>query len=414
MESAAKKVVPAKPDMSFLLEGKQIVLGVSGGIAAYKAAELVRLITKAGAGVRVVMTENAGWFIGATTFEALSQNPVCTSLFEKGSDAAMRHIDWAQSADALVVAPATANIVGKMANGIADDALSTFLTAMTCPVLVCPAMNTHMFESKALQRNLETLRADGVNVLTPGAGELACGTVGPGRLPDPVDILDRLARLLCPKDLVGRRVLVSAGPTHEPLDPVRFITNPSTGKMGYAVARAAEHRGADVILVSGPSRLSDPANVMVERVRTAEEMAEAVFRNVEGADIVVKTAAVSDYRPKTPAERKIKKGAPEMHLDMVQNADILMELGRRKRRPYLVGFAAETENLDGYAREKLEQKNLDMMVGNLVGSDDAGFASDTNTVRFFFPDEETESLPSMEKERVAHRILDAVVARMAD
>ncbi|MCG6892193.1 MAG: bifunctional phosphopantothenoylcysteine decarboxylase/phosphopantothenate--cysteine ligase CoaBC, partial [Desulfobacteraceae bacterium] len=335
--------------MSFLLEGKQIVLGVSGGIAAYKSAELVRLLTGAGAGVRVVMTENAGWFIGATTFEALSSNPVCTSLFERGSDAAMRHIDWAQSADAMVVAPATANIVGKMAGGIADDALSTFLTAVTCPVLLCPAMNTHMFESRAVQRNLDTLRADGVNVLTPGSGELACGTVGPGRLPDPADILDRLARLLCPKDLVGRRVLVTAGPTHEFLDPVRYITNPSTGKMGFAVARAAEYRGADVILVSGPAHMPDPANMTVERVTTAEDMAEAVFRHVEGADIVVKTAAVSDYRPKSTAGQKIKKGASGVTLEMVQNTDILLELGRRKRHPFLVGFAAETENLDEYA-----------------------------------------------------------------
>ena len=247
--------------------------------------------------------------MGPLTFEALSGQPVCTDLFEKNDDASIRHIDWAEAADAVVIAPATANIIGKLSDGIADDALSTFMMAVTCPVIVCPSMNTHMFESHAVQRNLETLRSDGYFVINPESGTLACGTTGPGRLPEPDDIVDRIAYFyLSPKDLKDKRILVTSGPTREPVDPVRFISNPSSGKMGFAVARAAEYRGGKVTLITGPTNLSDPNNVKVIRVQTAREMAQAVFENMEHSDIIIKTAAVSDYRPKDPASPKNQKG----------------------------------------------------------------------------------------------------------
>jgi len=392
------------------LKEKHIILGVSGGIAAYKSVELLRLLTKQGAHVRVVMTENAGWFVGATTFQALSGNPVCSDLFEKSGDASIRHIDWAQEADGVVIAPATANIVGKLANGLADDALSTLLLAVTCPVMVCPSMNTHMYENAAVQRNLETLRKDGIFVLEPDAGELACGTTGPGRLPDPPEILDRLTGFLTTKDLAGKRLLVTAGPTREPMDPVRFISNPSSGKMGFAVARAAEHRGAEVTLISGPTHLPNPFCVEVIRVETAQEMAEAVFARFDETDIVVKTAAVSDYRPETYIERKVKKSEDEKTLPLIKNQDILRELGRRKEGQILVGFAAETEDLEKNAGQKLSEKNLDIIAGNIVGTPDSGFGSDRNAVTFFMKDGRKDSFPSMEKEAVAHVLLDRVAA----
>jgi phosphopantothenoylcysteine decarboxylase/phosphopantothenate--cysteine ligase len=391
------------------LEAKNIVLGVCGGIAAYKSVELLRQLRTAGARVRVVMTRNATRFVGPVTFAALSGHPVCTDLFDASQDAAMRHIDWAREADAVVVAPATANLVGKLASAIADDALSTLLLAATCPVLVCPAMNTHMFQHPAVQRNLARLAGDGHSVLAPDDGELACGTRGPGRLPDPQVIFDRLSALLCPKDLAGRRVLVTAGPTHEPLDPVRFLTNPSSGRMGFAVARAAEYRGARVVLVSGPSHLPDPLNVTTLRVTSARQMAEAVLGDAAAADLVVKTAAVSDYRPALAAAHKIKKGAEDTVLTLTRNPDILLELGRRKRAgQILVGFAAETRDLETYAAVKIREKRLDLIVANLVGQPGVGFASPTNTVSFFYPDGRREDLAAMDKAVLAHVILDRV------
>ena len=312
------------------LKRKNIVLGVSGGIAAYKSVELLRLLTKEGAKVRVIMTENARWFVGPGTFEALSDQPVCSSLFEHGDEAAIGHIAWAQEAHAVIIAPATANIIGKIANGIADDALSTFMLAVTSPVLICPSMNSNMYLSPPMQRNLNRIAQDGLFVIDPEAGNLACGTTGPGRLPEPVDILDRLKAALSPKDLDGKNVLVSAGPTQEPLDPVRFISNPSSGKMGYAIARAAEYRGAKVTLVSGPVHLPKPQHVDVIDVRTAEQMAEAVFGCMDAADIIIKTAAVSDYRPKTTASQKIKKEKDELILELTKNQDILKELGKER------------------------------------------------------------------------------------
>ncbi len=397
------------------LTDKNLVLGVSGGIAAFKSVELLRLLKKQGARVRVVMTANAAWFVGPGTFQALSENPVHLDLFGPGdSDAAIRHIDWAQQADAVIVAPATANIIGKLAHGIADDALSTFMLAVTAPRLVCPSMNTHMFQSAAVQRNLEILRGDGFAVLEPASGQLACGTTGPGRLPEPETILDRFIRFLTPQDLAGLHVLVTAGPTWEAIDPVRFISNPSSGKMGFAVARAAEHRGARVTLISGPTVLAEPLNVALQPVRSAREMAERVMALMADADVIVKTAAVSDYRPVETAPQKIKKQKETMSLTLTRNPDILKALGERKGERILVGFAAETEHLEANAAQKLREKNLDIIAANLIGVPHSGFQTDTNQVTLFFRDGVKEALPAMTKEAVAHTLLDRVAALVRD
>jgi len=401
--------------MTRALHNKEIVLGVSGGIAAYKAIELLRLIARAGGAVRVIMTRNAQWFVGPMTFEALSGRPVLSDLFERnGGDAAIRHIDWAQAADAVVLAPATGNLIGKFANGIADDALTTLLMAVTCPVLVCPSMNTHMYESRPVQRNIERLRSDGHLIVAPGSGEMACGTVGPGRLAEPPDILDALETALTPRDFIGKRILITAGPTREHLDPVRFLSNPSTGKMGYAVAKAAARRGGEATLVSGPVKLTAPAGVRTIRVTSALEMAEAVFDRMERTDIVIKTAAVADYRPRDRAEQKVKKEDQAAHKQVVfeKNPDILKILGERKDRRILIGFAAETENLAAHAAEKMARKNLDMIVGNLVGGADAGFGSDTNRATFFYRNGDSESPPLMEKSDLAHLLLDRIKERL--
>jgi len=401
--------------MQAILENKNIILGVSGGIAAYKSVELLRLLTKAGAKVRVIMPRNALEFVGATTFEALSGLPVSSSLFDRGEDAGtIRHIAWAEQADAVVVAPATANVIGKIAGGIADDALSTFILAVKTPVVLCPSMNTHMYENSIVQENMEKLKAHGYFLMAPGAGELACGTTGPGKLPEPPEILDRLVYCLSPKDLVGKKVLVTAGPTIEPIDPVRFISNPSSGKMGFAIAGAAEKRGARVVLVSGPTALKDPLNVEVVKVDTTKEMAEAVFANAEDADIIVKSAAVSDYRPVETAEHKIKKDKDEMMLHLEKNIDILKELGRRKSTQVLVGFAAETQELQANAQKKLAEKNLDLIVGNMVGSPSSGFGADTNIVTLFYKNGDREAFDIMEKDAVAHVLFDRVIEKCMD
>ncbi len=397
--------------MKNILENKNIILGISGGIAAYKSVELLRLLKKQGALVRVLMTENARRFVGPLTFEALSGQRVCSSLFEGGNNASIGHIAWAEEADAVVIAPATADIIGKIACGIADDAITTFMMAVTVPKLICPSMNTHMYTSKAVQRNIEILEQDGMTVLSPGSGDLACGTTGPGRLPDPDAILDRLVKCLRTQDLRGITILVTAGPTHESIDPVRFISNPSSGKMGYEIARAAEHRGAEVILVAGPTHLPDPLNVRKVGVRTAKEMADAVFAHMDQSDIVIKAAAVSDYRPKLTSTQKIKKDQAEMTLQLVRNPDILSELGKNKKEVFLVGFAAETEDLEQNATSKLAAKKLDMIVGNIVGQIGSGFEADTNSVTFYYKDGQNEVLPLMGKNEIAHRLLDRIAAQ---
>jgi phosphopantothenoylcysteine decarboxylase / phosphopantothenate---cysteine ligase len=387
---------------------KSVVLGVCGGIAAYKSVDLLRLITKCGATVRIILTENAGHFVGPMTFEALSGQPVCQSLFEKGGNTSIKHIEWAQTADAVVIAPATANIIGKLACGIADDALSTFMLAVTAPRLLCPSMNSHMYQNDAVQHNLNMLKNRGYQIVEPGSGPMACGTTGPGRLPEPVEILDALITSLTEKDLCGKHILITAGPTREHVDPVRYISNPSSGKMGFAIAKTAAQRGATVTLVSGPSELPDPCHVHVIRVVSAREMADAVFSLFDQTDAVIKTAAVSDYRPKIQSDHKIKKGSDELTLTLEKTQDILKELGKRKNDQVLVGFAAETQMLPTYARQKLLEKHLDIIVGNLVGEKGSGFGSETNKVTLFYSNGASESLALMPKDTVAGIILDRV------
>jgi phosphopantothenoylcysteine decarboxylase / phosphopantothenate---cysteine ligase len=395
--------------MNYGIHGKKVILGVCGGIAAYKAIELLRGLKMLGAHVRVIMTENASWFVRPLTFHALSGIPVFVGLFNESDETCFRHIEWAQEADIAVIAPSTANMIGKLANGIADDALSTFMLAVTCPRIICPSMNSHMYENRAVQRNLDILESDGYTILEPGTGALACGTTGPGRLPDPEMILDRIVYHLTKKDFSGKKVLVTAGPTQEPMDPVRFVSNPSTGKMGYAVARAAEHRGADVTLVTGPTYLPDPVNVRIVRVRTAEEMAFAVFSYMEEASIIIKSAAVSDYKPKKKFSHKIKKESGDLSIEFERTQDILKTIGEKKHRQILVGFAAETQDLEQNAAKKLAEKNVDLIVGNIVGKAGSGFGSESNKVTFFYRNGTFEPLASMEKDNVAHELLDRII-----
>ncbi|WP_319408865.1 bifunctional phosphopantothenoylcysteine decarboxylase/phosphopantothenate--cysteine ligase CoaBC [uncultured Desulfosarcina sp.] len=391
-----------------VLHNKNIVLGVCGGIAAYKSVEVLRRLVKLGARVRVIMSHSATRFVSPMTFEVLSENQVCVDLFDPTDDSAIRHIAWAEAAHGVIIAPATANMVAKLAHGIADDALSTFMLAVTCPVMICPSMNSNMFEHPANRRNLKQLETDGCSILAPGEGALACGTTGPGRLPEPAEIVDRLASFLTPDDLAGCNVLVTAGPTREAIDPVRFISNPSSGKMGYAIARAAEYRGARVTLVSGPVNLSPPLNVEVIPAVTVDDMADAVFARLEQSHVVVKVAAVSDYRPVKKEAHKIKKGEGGMQLALERTTDILKTVGQMKKHQIVVGFAAETRDMETHARKKLEEKHLDIIAANLIGPSDSGFASDTNRMTLFFADGRKEVLDVMDKDAVAHLILDRV------
>ncbi|MFZ0448546.1 MAG: bifunctional phosphopantothenoylcysteine decarboxylase/phosphopantothenate--cysteine ligase CoaBC [Desulfatiglandaceae bacterium] len=393
------------------MKGKDIVVGVTGGIAAYKAAELVRLLVREEARVKVAMTANATRFVTPLTFEALSGNRVVWRMF--GEDAgAMDHITWGQEADLIILAPATANFIAKVAHGLADDFLSTMVLAATAPILACPAMNTRMYENPVTTENLSSLKSRGLHIMSPGEGQLACRTEGPGRLPEPPDILEEAKRCLSKQDLAGLRVLVTAGATHEPMDPVRFISNRSTGKMGYAVAAAACRRGASVTLVTGPTSISPPRGASVEDVQTALEMREAVLEKATGCDVVIMTAAVSDYRPHRSAKEKMKKGAESLSLELDRNPDILEELGHSENGKgcLLVGFAAETHQLMAHAMEKLKKKNLDMIVANDVSREDAGFACDTNEVKMFFRDGRVEDSPLMSKEDVADLVLDRINA----
>lgn len=391
------------------LKDKNIVLCVCAGIAAYKSVELLRMLQKQGATVRVIMTQGVKEFTGSLTFQVLSGQPVFTTLFDKGEDSTIRHIEWAENADAVVVAPATANIIGKIANGIADDALSTFMLAVTCPIIVCPSMNTSMYENRAVQRNIDLLEADGFTIVEPGTGELACGVTGAGRFPEPRFIVDRIINRLTPKDLKGKKVVVTAGPTQEAIDPVRYISNHSSGKMGFAIAKAAEYRGADVTLVSGPVNIENPLNITMEKVLTALEMRDAVMARMDDVDIVIKVAAVADYRIKEKSGHKIKKSADDMVLELVKNPDILKEAGGRKKiNQIVVGFAAETQELEANATKKLIAKNLDMIVGNLVGDPSSGFGTETNKVTFFYRDGRKEPFDSMDKEDVANMLLDRI------
>lgn len=363
--------------MASPLAGRRILLGVTGGIAAYKSAYLARLLRERGAEVQVVMTPAAARFVGPDTFSALTGRPVHSDIFER-TDVVL-HVRLAHQADAAVVAPATANVLAKLTWGIADDLLTSTLLELGGPLLVAPAMHSGMHQHPATRGNLETLRERGVTVVGPVEGPLAAGDQGMGRMAEPEDIAGALEELLAAgRDLAGRRVLVTAGPTHEPIDSVRFLGNRSSGKMGWAVAEEAHRRGAAVTLVSGPTHLPDPPGIEVIRVETAEEMRDAVVGRFDEADAVVKAAAVADFRPKEQVEGKIKKegGTPDIHLE--PTPDILRELGERKRDKVLVGFAAETEDLEGAARQKLREKRLDLIIVNQVGEPDTGFDSETN------------------------------------
>jgi len=393
------------------LRDRTVILGVGGGIAAYKGCEVVRLLVKGGASVRVVMTPNATRFVGPLTFQALSGHPVLVDLLDPASEAGYGHLELARRADLLVVAPATANLLARLRAGMGDDAVTTTALACTCPVLLAPAMNTRMWEGPAVQENLASLRARGWHVVGPSSGELADGDVGEGRLADPVEIAAAAARILGPRDLAARRVLVTAGPTREHIDPVRYLSNPSTGKMGFEVARAAARRGASVLLVSGPSALRDPDGVRVVRVSTAEEMAAAVLGAAGEQDLLVAAAAVSDYRPRESLVSKRKKAEGAESLDLERTTDILATLGNRlagqPHSPVLVGFAAETEDVVQNAREKLRRKHCDLVVANAVGAPGAGFGSDRNRVSLVGLAEVVEVEGT--KGEVADFILDRVV-----
>jgi phosphopantothenoylcysteine decarboxylase/phosphopantothenate--cysteine ligase len=390
-----------------IYNGKRILLGVTGGIAAYKAAELARRFIIAGAKVTVVMTAAAREFVGPLTFQALTGAKVGTAMFGPEAEP-LEHVSLGQEADAIVVAPATANLIGKMAAGLGDDLLTTILLAATRPVLLCPAMNVEMWRNAAVQENLARLKARGLQVMEPAAGELACGAVGLGRLPEPELIIEAAARLVSRQDLAGRHVLVAAGPTQEDCDPVRFLTNRSSGKMGYALARVAWRRGAEVGLVSGPSALPAPYGVERVWVRTAQEMLVAVKEQFPAADALLMAAAVSDYRPVSCELKKIKRGRREAQMQLVENPDILREISPSKERRIVVGFAAETHDLEAEARRKLKEKNLDFIVANDVTHKDSGFAVDTNQVTIFSRTEEPERLPLLSKEEVAEHVLDRV------
>jgi phosphopantothenoylcysteine decarboxylase/phosphopantothenate--cysteine ligase len=392
-----------------MLKGKEIILGVTGGIAAYKSVELLRLLTKAGATVHVVMTASAQQFVAPLTFQTLSANPVHTELFNLIAEREIGHISLADRAHLCIIAPATANCIGKLANGIADDMLTTTVMATKAPVLLAPAMNVNMYQNPLYLRNEEVLRAHGYRFADPVRGALACGWEGEGKMQDPSVILEEALALLSPQDLAGETVLVTAGPTREELDPVRFISNHSSGKMGYAIARAARMRGARVILVSGPVALVPPCGVETICVGSAEEMRRRTLDHLRESSIIVKAAAVSDYRPALRAADKVKKTAATLTLELVKNADILQQLGEGKGDRILVGFAAETERLQEHATRKLAEKNLDLIVANDVGQPGAGFDIDTNIVTLFYRNGRREDLPCMAKDELAWQLLDRIV-----
>jgi phosphopantothenoylcysteine decarboxylase/phosphopantothenate--cysteine ligase len=392
-----------------MLKGKKIILGVTGGIAAYKTAELVRELVRAGAEVYVIMTRAAQAFITPLTFQTLSGNKVTTELFSLIEESEIGHISLADRAEVLVIAPATANIIGKMAAGIADDMLTTIIMATRAPLLLAPAMNVHMWENPLCQENIRKLRSRGYHFIDPQVGELACGYEGKGRLAEIPAIVEKIRALLSPQDLKGETVLITAGPTEEPIDPVRFISNRSSGKMGFALARAARRRGAEVVLVSGPTALPFPPEVKGVPVRTAAQMRKEVLANLDTSSMLLMAAAVSDYRPRDTAAEKIKKSSGDLILSLELNPDILSEAGRKKGQCFIVGFAAETGNLLPNARRKLAEKNLDLMVANDVSLPGAGFEVDTNIVKLIDPTGKTEEMPLMSKEELADRLFDRIL-----
>jgi len=394
-----------------MLQGKKIVVGVTGGIAAYKAVEVVSRLKKTGALVQVIMTKAATNFVTPLTFREISGNPTIVDMWAEPKNWNVEHIALANMADLFLVVPATANIIGKIANGIADDMLSTTIMATQAPVIFAPAMNSNMYLNPIVKNNVDTLANLGYGFIEPESGMLACGVEGPGRLPEPAVIVEKVISIFQPTNqLQGKKVLVTAGGTIEPIDPVRFVGNRSSGKMGYALAGAAAARGAKAVLISGPTHLPHPAGVAVKKVETALEMRDAVLAEFDDSDIIIKAAAVADYRPQQVASHKIKKTGQSLTLILEKNPDILFELGQRKKQnQVLVGFAAETQELVIHAQEKMNKKNLDMIVANDVTLPGAGFNSDTNIVKLLFRDGRIEELPKMSKEQLACIILDKII-----
>ncbi|SCW39730.1 phosphopantothenoylcysteine decarboxylase / phosphopantothenate--cysteine ligase [Paenibacillus tianmuensis] len=397
-----------------MLNGKTVLLGVSGGIAAYKAAAVCSKLAQAGADVRVIMTESATQFVAPLTFQTLSRHDVIFDTFDEKDASVVSHINLADRADVVVIAPATANVIGKIALGLADDMLSTTLLATTAPILVAPAMNVHMYAHPAVQVNMQKLAERGVRFIEPGTGQLACGYVGKGRLAEPEEIVAAIERFFQEKRLLeGKHVLITAGATMERIDPVRYLTNDSSGKMGYAIAEEAQRMGANVTLVTGKVSIAAPAGVTVVKVESALEMMEAVLSRLPKQDVIIKAAAVADYRPVEQAEHKIKKNEDEMMMRLVKNPDIAQAVGERKKpSQLLIGFAAETQHLETFAQEKLKKKHCDLLVANDVTMEGAGFGTDTNVVRIYDSAGLVEALPLMSKGQVAARLLTLVADRL--
>lgn len=391
------------------LEGKRILLGVSGSIAAYKAVDILRKLQEQGADVRVVMTKNAERFVSRLTFETLSGNPVPGVGFQDWEQQTIGHIDVTDGLDIALVAPATANVIGKVASGIADDTLTTSLMALDCPLIMAPAMNDRMYRNAVVQRNIASLKQQGVYFIDPGTGALACGTTGQGRLAEVELILQEVSDRLPSGSLSGTTVLVTAGPTREQIDAVRFISNPSTGKMGYALAAAAQSRGADVILISGPSEIKSPRGMTMIRVKSAADMSHAVMKHIGSADIVIMAAAVSDFKPVLSSDRKIKKQEAPSVFELERTEDILNTISKVPGKRLLIGFAAETDDHVDNAIKKLKDKNLDMIVVNDLLKQGAGFAADTNIVTIIDKSGKQTELPLMTKTEIASRIIDKIV-----
>lgn len=409
-----------------MLNGKVIVLGVTGGIAAYKAAMLCSRLVQKGAEVHVIMTESAKQFITELTLQSLTKNPVYSDTFDERDPSVVSHIHLADLADLVLVAPATANVIGKMAHGLADDMLTTTLLATTAPVMISPAMNVHMYTHPAVVANMETLVSRGVSMIEPGEGLLACGYVGKGRMEEPDTIVEVVERFFeqqemdrtvsvevkSPGILSGKKVVVTAGGTIERIDPVRYITNDSSGKMGFAIAKAAKEMGADVHLIAAHTDVALPEGVRAERVESAQDMYDAVMREFDDSDLIIKAAAVADYRPMNVAPSKLKKQGETMLLELVKTTDILETLGKRKQSQFLIGFAAETDSVERYAMDKLHRKNCDLIVANDVTKSGVGFGTDTNSVNIYDSEGLALHLPLMSKEDVARRLLALAAERM--
>ena len=394
-----------------MLKGKTVVIGVSGGIAVYKACDVVSRLKKLNANVHVIMTKSATEFVTPLTFQSLSQNYVVSDMFEEPKTWDVEHISLAKKADVFLIAPATANVIGKVANRIADDMLTTTVMATTGKVLIAPAMNTNMYRNPILQRNISILKELGYNFVDPDSGRLACGDIGEGKLASPEKIVDAVVDLFNEdkKDLLGKKIMITAGPTVESIDPVRYLTNRSTGKMGYAIAKMAANRGADVTLVSGPTNIEPPSNIKkLIKVQSAKDMYDAIIDNFDENQVIIKSAAVADYKPKNYSDKKIKKSNDDLIIELDRNKDIAYELGKIKKNKILVGFAAETNDLIENAKGKISKKNLDFIVANDLTESGAGFGTDTNIVKIIDKDGNIAKYPQMKKDEVADVILDKV------